>query len=223
MTSKKTDPLKLISRLYKPHPLHGLSLGEAAPELLTCYVELVPTDTIKYEIDKVSGYLKADRPQKFSNFCPSLYGFLPQTFCGERVGELCSRNTGRKVDGDGDALDVCILTEKDISHGDVIVQAIPIGGFGMIDKGQADDKIIAVLKDDAVFGEWKDIRDSPPTVIDRLKHYFLTYKNIPGAASVTEIYSVYGREVAFDVIRRSQADYTDNFGELQQHYKLLHA
>jgi inorganic pyrophosphatase len=219
----KTDPLKLISRLYKPHPLHGLSVGAQAPALLTCYVELVPTDTIKYEIDKVSGYLKADRPQKFSNFCPSLYGFLPQTLCAGRVGELCSRHIGRQIDGDGDALDVCILTEKDISHGDVIVQAIPIGGFRMVDKGQADDKIIAVLKDDAVFGEWKDIHDCPATVVDRLKHYFLTYKNIPGAASVTEIHSVYGREEAFDVIRRSQADYSEHYGELQEQFRLLHS
>ncbi len=110
------------------------------------FVDLIPyavrdvvSAAIEYEIDKESGYLKADRPQKFSNFCPSLYGFVPQTFCAEKVGELCSQKTGRKVDGDGDALDVCVLTEKDISHGDVIVKAVPIGGFRMIDKGQAGD------------------------------------------------------------------------------------
>ncbi len=211
-----SEPLsKLINQLYKPHPWHGISIGDKAPGVLTCYIELVPTDTIKYEIDKTSGYLKADRPQKFSNYCPSLYGFVPQTFCAEKVGDLCAKKIGRKIDGDGDPLDICILTEKNIPRGDVIVSATPIGGFRMIDRGQADDKIVAVLKDDAVFGEWNDISDCPTAVVDRLKHYFLTYKNIPGTAFVTEIHSVYGRSEALEVIRASQDDYNAHFGDLR--------
>ena len=39
---------------------------------VTVYVEIVPTDTVKYELDKETGYLKVDRPQKFSNVVPSL-------------------------------------------------------------------------------------------------------------------------------------------------------
>lgn len=200
-----------MEQIYKPHPWHGISIGDEAPQSVTCYIELVPTDTIKYEIDKVSGYLKADRPQKFSNYCPTLYGFIPQTLCAEKVGELCAKNIGREIEGDGDPLDICVLTEKNIPRGDVIVRATPIGGFRMIDRGQADDKIVAVLKDDAVFGAWKDISDCPQPVIDRLKHYFLTYKNIPGAGLITEIHSVYGKKEAFEVISRSQQDYHATF------------
>jgi len=223
MVSKSIDPLKLIAQLYKPHPWHGISIGDKAPEMLTCYVELVPTDTIKYEIDKSSGYLKADRPQKFSNYCPTLYGFVPQTLCAEKVGGFCSEKIGRSIEGDGDPLDICILTEKNIPRGDVIVRATPIGGLRMIDRGQADDKIVAVLKDDAVFGAWKDINDCPAPVIDRLKHYFLTYKNIPGSDLITEIHSVYGREEAFEVISRSQNDYLAHYADLQRHFTLLHS
>ena len=72
----------------------------------------------------------------------------------------------------------------------------------MIDKGEADDKIIAVMKADEVFESWKDITDCTEAVIDRLKHYFLTYKNIPWAEKPTcEITHIYGREEAYEVIK----------------------
>jgi inorganic pyrophosphatase len=74
--------------LYRSHPWHGLSLGEKAPEIVQCYIEMVPTDTVKYELDKETGILKVDRSQKFSSLCPSLYGFLPQTYCGSSVASI---------------------------------------------------------------------------------------------------------------------------------------
>ena len=72
-----------------------LSLGENAPEIVNCYIEMVPTDTVKYELDKATGILKVDRPQKFSSLCPSLYGLLPQTYCGPLVAKYCIEKTGR--------------------------------------------------------------------------------------------------------------------------------
>ena len=74
-----------------------------------------------------------------------------------------------------------MLTEKSFSHGDIILCAIPIGGLRMIDGNEADDKIVAVLEGDAVYGGWREIAESPPALIDRLRHYFLTYKQVPGA------------------------------------------
>ena len=132
---------------FKSHPWHGIVIGENAPGILTAFIEIVPTDTVKYEIDKESGYLKIDRPQKFSNVVPTLYGFIPQTYCDVKVAEFSALKSGKAVHkGDGDPLDICVLSEKTITHGDVILQAIPIGGFRLIDKGEADDKIIAVMK-----------------------------------------------------------------------------
>ena len=119
---------------------------------------MVSTDTVKYEIDKESGYLRVDRPQKFSNVVSALYGFIPQTFCGDKVGEYTQKKTKRKsVKGDGDPIDICVLTEKTLAHGDLLVNALPIGGFRMIDGDQADDKIIAVLQNDTVYGHFKNI------------------------------------------------------------------
>lgn len=199
--------------MHKAHPWHGISYGDHAPDIITSYIEMVPADQIKYEIDKVSGYRKVDRPQKFSNIVPALYGFVPQTFCGESVAELANLRTNRSsIVGDGDPLDICVLTERNITSGDILVEAIPIGGFRMIDKNEADDKIIAVMAKDEIYSQWKDITDAPEQIINRLKHYFLTYKNIPGESkAVVEITETYGRAEAHEVIRRSIEDYNKTY------------
>lgn len=207
----------LIGLRYKSHPWHGVNIGEMAPDIITSFIEMVPTDNVKYEIDKATGYLKVDRPQKFSNIVPALYGFIPQTYCGDLVAEYCRDQTGRKgIIGDGDPLDICVLTERHITHGDILVQAMPIGGFRMLDGGEADDKIIAILKGDEVYHHWEDIMDCPETLITRLKHYFLTYKEMPGqSASRCEITHIYGRDEAHEVINRSRKDYRSKFGNLE--------
>ena len=197
---------------FKAHPWHGISAGEEAPELVTAFIEIVPTDTIKYEIDKQSGYLKIDRPQKFSNVVPSLYGFIPQTYCAENIAALAADRSGKQVvKGDGDPLDICVLSEHTIAHGDILLKAIPIGGFRLLDKGEADDKIIAVMKGDEFAELWKDLSDCPAYYVNRLRHYFLTYKNLPGEASTCEITNVYGREEAKEVIMKAMADYRFHF------------
>lgn len=198
---------------FKAHPWHGVEMGDHAPEVLTAYIEIVPSDTVKYELDKQSGILKIDRPQKFSNNLPAVYGFVPQTYCGDKIAALCAKQTGLEIaKGDGDPLDICVLTEHNIPHGDILLECIPIGGLKLIDKGEADDKIISVLKGDAVYGHCKDIKDLPFGVLDRLKHYFLTYKLPPGKAeSETQIALVYGMEAAHEVVKVSGEDYWDSF------------
>lgn len=123
--------------------------------------------------------------------------------------------SGKKnIKGDGDPLDICVLTEKTIAHGDILVNARPIGGFRMIDGNEADDKIIAVLSNDIVYGQLNDISECPDVVIKRLEHYFLTYKDMPGVDSNTEITHTYGREEAYEVIKRSLDDYRKRFDNL---------
>jgi inorganic pyrophosphatase len=194
---------------YRAHPWHGISIGNNFPNQVNVYIEIVPSDTVKYEIDKESGYLKIDRPQKFSNIIPALYGFIPQTYCGKTVAELSSEKTGKTgLKGDGDPLDICVLSERNITHGDILLRAIPIGGFRLIDRGEADDKIIAVMANDEVYKEFKDLSDCPEAIVNRLKHYFLTYKNMPGLEEhICEITEAYGQAEAFEVIKRSYNDY----------------
>jgi len=206
--------LKLSKLFSKPHPWHGIEIGENAPEVVKVFIEIVPGDTMKYELDKESGYLKVDRPQRFSNICPLPYGFIPQTLCEERVGKYCMEKTGRShIKGDNDPLDICVITERNIPHGNLILDAIPVGGLRMIDGNEADDKIIAVLKGDASFGGIKEISEVPEHIIERLTHYFLTYKEMPDSDSrkECEITDVYGKEEAREVINRSIKDYNGRF------------
>ncbi len=206
--------MKTVQR-FVAHPWHGVSPGEKAPEIVTCYVEIVPTDAVKYELDKETGLLRVDRPQKYSSVPPTLYGFIPRTFCAEQVAARASERTGKaKMRGDGDPLDVCILTEKPFTHGDILVPAVPVGGLRMLDGDEADDKIIAVMRGDSVYGGLDDVQKLPRPLIDRLRHYFLTYKQSPDAAvHSTEIAEVYDRAEAHEVIRRSLADYRAHYGE----------
>jgi inorganic pyrophosphatase len=212
------SPEQVLRLVFKAHPWHGVSIGNDAPMLVTSYIEIVPTDTVKYEMDKATGILKVDRPQKYSNICPTLYGFIPRTLCAEEVGKFCETKTNRSgIIGDGDPLDICILTEKVIPRGDILLQAIPIGGLRMIDGNQADDKIIAVMRDDAVYGNCQDIVDCSPALVERLKHYFLTYKDVPGTIERRcEITHVYNSQEAHEVIRHSQEDYYAHFGDPEQ-------
>jgi inorganic pyrophosphatase len=187
----------------KAHPWHGISPGDNVPETVTCFIEIVPGDTIKYEIDKASGYLKIDRPQQYSNVAPLLYGFIPQTYCGTAIAELAGTTKG-----DGDPLDIVVLCERTVTHGDIILRAKPVGGLRMIDKGEADDKIIAVLEGDAAYSDINTIDDIPAALLNRLRHYFLTYKLAPGQTqSAVVISAEYGKEDAHKVIEASLKDY----------------
>ena len=210
----KKPPARPSSQLAA-HPWHGVSPGKKSPELVTCYIEIVPTDAVKYELDKDTGLLKVDRPQLFSNVIPSLYGFIPRTWCGDRLARRCEERTRKSgIVGDGDPLDICVLSEKTITHSGILIEAIPIGGLRMIDRGEADDKVIAVMKGDAVYGGVKDISELPASLRDRLRHYFLTYKQLPdqdGTPRLIEIAEVYGREEAHRVIQATREDYDEAF------------
>jgi inorganic pyrophosphatase len=217
------EPLWRLTNLFcKSHPWHGVSIGNHAPQEIQCYIEIVPTDTVKFELDKTTGLLKTDRPQKYSNHCPTLYGLIPQTYAGKRVGEYCANKAGRHgIKGDHDPLDICVLTEKPILRGDILVTAVPIGGIRAIDGNEADDKIIAVLKGDLIYEHIKDVSECPLNLIERLMHYFLTYKESPEELTHQkmrrmEIIEVYGRKEALEVIALAEADYDDLFPQNRQ-------
>jgi len=214
----------LLSLMFQAHPWHGISPGEDAPGVVNAYIEIVPTDAVKYELDKRSGHLKVDRPQRFSSFPPTLYGFIPQTFCGDRVAELSRRRPGAgdRIRGDGDPMDICVLTERPASHASFLVRAVPIGGLRMIDGNEADDKIIAVLEKDVSYGHIEDLAHAPQGLVERLQHYFLTYKQLPQESPRrVDIAEVYDRAAALETIRRSFEDYRARYGDPEERFGQL--
>ena len=192
----------------RPHPWHGLEPGADAPRVVNAYIEITPFDLVKYEVDKASGYLRVDRPQRTSSQPPALYGFVPQTYCAAKVAQLAGVERG-----DGDPLDICVLSERPITKSEILVPARVIGGLQLIDRGEADDKIIAVLQGDYVWGDADDIDHVPAVLIERLQHYFMTYKLAPGETNRIRIAQTYGYAHAAAVIEASMADYRDAFHE----------
>jgi inorganic pyrophosphatase len=201
-------PHKAFSK-WRPHPWHGLEPGAEAPRIVTAYIEITPFDLVKYEVDKTSGYLRVDRPQRTSSQPPALYGFIPQTYCAEELAKLSPESTR----GDGDPLDICVLSERPIAKSEIILSARVIGGLQMVDGDEADDKIIAVLKGDYVWGHAEDLRDVPEVLVERLHHYFSTYKMIPGQPPKTRITKAYGFDHATRVIEASMRDYAAHFAD----------
>lgn len=203
------ERLQVPSR-FRPHPWHGLAIGPQPPELLNAFIEITPFDLIKYEVDKDSGYLRIDRPQRGSSQPPALYGFIPRTYCATEVQRLSPTS----VRGDGDPLDICVLSERPITRNEIIVRARVVGGLQMVDSGDADDKIIAVLDNDYIYGAARDVADLPSVLVERLQHYFGTYKLVPSRPSSVSIEQVYGRAHALAVVNAAIRDYQDAFGDL---------
>jgi inorganic pyrophosphatase len=193
---------------YRSHPWHGLETGPDPPNVVTAYIEITPFDVIKYELDKDSGLLKVDRPQQSSSSPPTLYGLIPRTFCGRGVAALSSTADT----ADGDPLDICVFSERPINNSDIILPARVIGGIKMIDNGEADDKIVAVLANDPMYRDVRELSSLPEPLLHRLEHYFLTYKQVPGTELNVSIEGHYGLSDAHEVINAAIADYRDAYG-----------
>ncbi|MFZ1869364.1 MAG: inorganic pyrophosphatase, partial [Steroidobacteraceae bacterium] len=197
---------------WRPHPWHGLDPGPECPRVVNAFIEITPFDLMKYEVDKATGYLRVDRPQRTSSHPPSLYGFVPQTYCGERVRRLaqdCDR-------GDGDPLDICVISERPITHSEILLRARVVGGLKIIDRGEADDKIVAVLDGDYIWGDARDLTEVPAALLERLEHYFSTYKLVPGEPAKIIVAGRYGYEHAARVITAAIDDYREMIGGMAE-------
>lgn len=192
---------------WRPHPWHGLEVGPDPPRIVHAYIEISPFDLIKYEVDKVTGYLRVDRPQRTSSQPPTLYGFIPRTYGGERVAAL----SPIAVRGDDDPLDICVLSERPINRAEVILNARIVGGLQVVDGGEADDKLIAVLENDNIWGNVTDISELPSILVERLRHYFATYKLEPGKEQQISVEKAYDVDDALEVVLAAMEDYVDQF------------
>jgi inorganic pyrophosphatase len=95
----------------------------------------------------------------------------------------------------------------------VILSARVVGCIQAIDGGEADDKVVAILKNDPFWESAEDISDLPEVLVDRLLHYLTTYKMAPGGESKIKVDRVLGREEAYQVVEAAVADYQEAYGE----------
>src|SRR5665213_3288005 len=123
------------------HPWHNVEVGDQAPQLLNCVIEVPKGSKVKYELDKKSGLIIVDRILFSSVHYPANYGFVPQTYCA-----------------DNDPLDILVLGQEEVVPLS-IMRAKPIGVMKMTDQGEADDKIIAVHADDPEYNHYNSITE----------------------------------------------------------------
>ncbi|MCE2850531.1 MAG: inorganic diphosphatase [Roseiflexaceae bacterium] len=141
---------------------HELDPGPSWPEVIHVVVEIPKGSRNKYEFHKRTGAFKLDRVLYSAVHYPGDYGFTPQTFYD-----------------DEDPLDVLVMTNLPTFTG-CIVEARPIGMFRMLDRGEHDDKILAVLHYDPFFQGYTDFTQLPSHYIREVEHFFTVYKDLEG-------------------------------------------
>lgn len=176
----------------KFNPWHNVSPGDNAPEVVNGIIEIPKGTRAKYEIDKISGLLKLDRVLYSSVYYPANYGFIPQSYCGDK-----------------DPLDILILSQIDIVPL-CIVSAKVIGVMRMIDGGDADDKIIAVAAGDPNVNHMNDISELPPHFISEMRNFFENYTKLEKKNVV--IADFLDKKAALQIVQDCFKLYQEKFG-----------
>ncbi|RYG00665.1 MAG: inorganic diphosphatase [Chitinophagaceae bacterium] len=173
------------------HPWHGVTPGDKAPELVNAVIEIPQGSRCKYEVDKKTGLLILDRVIYSSFYYPCNYGFIPQT-----------------LGYDKDPLDIMVLTSLPV-QAMCLMEAKVIGVMGMIDGGDADDKIIAVAANDPSVNHYNNIEELPKHFFDELRHFFEEYKKLENKTVVVEEFQ--GKETAVKIINDAINFYKESY------------
>jgi inorganic pyrophosphatase len=173
------------------HPWHEVATGLNPPDQINAIIEIPKGSRAKYEIDKDSGLIKLDRVIYASMYYPLNYGFIPQT-----LGE------------DHDPLDIVVLTQVAVVPGCLIPSKV-IGVMQMIDRGEADDKIIAVAEQDPSVSHISDVKDLPDYLLAELKHFFENYKSLENKKVIVDEFL--SKPKAEEIIKASIERYHKEF------------
>ncbi len=173
------------------HPWHEVIIGKNVPERVNAIIEIPKGSRAKYEIDKDSGLIMLDRVLYASMYYPQNYGFIPQT-----LGQ------------DGDPLDIMVLTQVTVVPRCLIPSKV-IGVMRMVDRGEPDDKILAVAEGDASVAHINDVRELPEYFRVELKHFFEEYKTLENKIVVVDDFQSKekGMEIIMESIDRYNKEY----------------
>ena len=174
------------------HPWHDIPTGKAPPESVTAVIEIPTNERNKYELDKELGVYRLDRVLHSAVHYPGDYGFLPRT-----LGE------------DGDPLDVLVLMTIPVFTG-CLVEARPVGLFHLVDRGVADEKVLAVPLGDPYSDGVHDLKDVPPHYLREVEHFFKVYKDLEGTRTETRGFE--GAAAARAAVVRAMETYEGKFG-----------
>jgi inorganic pyrophosphatase len=173
------------------HPWHSVSYGKNAPRIVNAIIEIPQGSRCKYEIDKESGLLKLDRVLYSSFYYPVNYGFIPQTYGGDK-----------------DPLDILVITSLPV-QALTLMEAKVIGVMQMVDSGDADDKIIAVAANDPSVNYYNNIEELPKHFFDELRHFFEEYKHLENKTVAVEEFK--DKATALNIIQEAMDFYKQTF------------
>lgn len=173
------------------HPWHDVDPGKNVAESFISIIEIPKGSKNKYELDKKTGLLIADRVLYSSVHYPANYGFIPKTYCD-----------------DNDPLDVLVLCQEPITSL-CMVECLPIGVITMSDEKGQDDKIIAVHANDPAYNTYHDISALPPHIIKELQRFFEDYKKLEHKEVIID--NLRGRLDAINTIKDAIKFYNKNF------------
>lgn len=173
------------------HPWHDIPTGPKVPDLLTAVIEIPRHERNKYELDKELGMLRLDRVLYSAVKYPGDYGFLPRT-----LGD------------DGDPLDVLVLMTEPVVPL-CLVEVRPVGIFHLVDRGDSDEKILAVPTHDPFADEIKDIGDIRSHALKEIEHFFEVYKDLEGVRVRSRGFD--GAAAAKKAVQHAVANYRRRF------------
>lgn len=173
------------------HPWHGVPVGKLAPRMVNAIIEIPQGSRAKYEIDKDSGLLRLDRIIYSSFYYPCNYGFIPQTYGGDK-----------------DPLDILVITSQPV-QALCLMDAKVVGVMQMIDCGDADDKIISVAANDPGVNHYNNIEELPKHFFDELRHFFEEYKKLENKMVVVEEFG--DKAMALKVVQDAIDFYKETF------------
>lgn len=135
-------------------------VNKGFPYIVRVIVEIPKGSRNKYEYDAGSGRMKLDRVLSSAVHYPADYGFAEDTRAE-----------------DGDEVDVLVLIEEPTFPG-CLIEAKPIGYLELRDEKGGDNKVIAVPLNDPRWGDMQDLYELPPSLLDEIEDFFLTYKRL---------------------------------------------
>ncbi len=173
------------------NPWHDVPAGDHPPDVITAIIEIPAGSRNKYELDKQTGHFKLDRVLYSAVHYPGDYGFIPRT-----------------LSEDNDPLDILVRINEPTFTG-CQISCRPIGVLRMLDRGEPDEKILAVPNDDPYHSHIFDIADMPPHYLMEIEHFFHIYKDLEGKR--VEIQGWEKSERAMEIILESVKRYADKF------------